>query len=120
MAFPIFELGANQITFAKGIDYPVRSPREQVQAMDRTAAGTLQVESLGALIKRLTVSFSNLSAADFAALQNWFDNVAAGAANSFTYTDPDGADHVVRWVNQFNFIEDKAGYSGTIDLEIVG
>jgi hypothetical protein len=120
MANPVFTLGANALIFSKGINYPVRAPREQIQAMDRTAAGTLEVESLGAIIKRLTISFSNLPLADYTAVKNWFDIIAAGAANAFTYTDMDGVDHEVRWVNQFNFTEDKAGYSGSIDLEVVG
>jgi len=120
MALPVFTLDAEEITFSKGVNYPVRAPREQVQAIDRTAAGTLEVESLGTLIKRLTVDFSNLTAADYAALLNWFDNVAQGAANAFTYTDQDGAGYLVRWVNQFNFSETKAGWSGFIDLEVVG
>jgi hypothetical protein len=120
MGYPLFSLGANSITFSKGVDYPIRAPREQIQAIDRTAAGSLEVEVLGVIIKRLTINFSNLSYTDFNALRNWFDNIAAGAANAFTYTDQDDVGQLVRWVNQFDFIEDKAGYSGAIDLEIVG
>jgi hypothetical protein len=119
MGNPQFQLGAYSLTFSKGVDYPLRAPREQIQAMDRTAAGTLEVEVLGILIKRLSVSFSNLPGADFNALRNWFDTIAAGAANAFIYTDQDSNVYSVRWVNQFDFIEDKAGYSGTIELEIL-
>jgi hypothetical protein len=115
-----FTLGTNVLTLTSGITYPVRAPREQVQAIDRTAAGALEVESLGTLIKRLTLGLRNQSAADYGALVNWFDIIAAGAANSFTYTDPAGADHVVRWTNGFNFTEGKAGWSGSIELEVVG
>jgi hypothetical protein len=120
MALPVFTSGADVLAFSKGVNYPVRAPREKVQAIDRTAAGALEVESLGTIIKRLSLDFSNLTAADYAGLLNWFDNVAGGAANSFTYTDQDGADHLVRWVNQFDFAESKAGYSGSIDLEVEG
>jgi hypothetical protein len=120
MANPLFTLGVNSLQFSKGVDYPIRAPREQIQAIDRTAAGSLEVEVLGLLIKRLSVTFSNLPPADFMALRNWFDDVAAGAANAFTYTDQEANAFSVRWVNSFDFTEDKAGYSGTIDLEIVG
>jgi hypothetical protein len=120
MPFPAFTLGANAIIFTKGVDYPVRAPREYVQAIDRTAAGTLEVETLGVIIKRISIGFSNLPAADFIALRDWFDSTAAGAANAFTYTDQEGADYVVRWLNAFDFTEDKAGYTGSIDLEVVG
>lgn len=119
MPNPIFTLGADTFTFSKGINYPVQAPREQIQAIDRTAAGTLEVETLGAIIKRLTISFSNLPAADYSAARNWFDSIAQGAANSFTYTDMESIDHTVRWINQFNFTETKAGYNGTIELEEV-
>lgn len=117
MANPVFTLDANTLTFSKGINYPVEAPREQIQAIDRTAAGTLQVETLGAIIRRRTLSFSNLPAADYTAAKNWFDNISQGAANSFTYTDMEGTDYTVRWVNQFNFVETKAGYDGTIEME---
>lgn len=115
-----FTLGSNVLTLSSGITYPVRAPREQVQAIDRTAAGGLEVETLGILLKRLTLGLRNQSAADYASLVNWFDTIAAGAANSFTYTDPDSEDHLVRWVNNFNFVENLAGFSGTIELEVVG
>jgi hypothetical protein len=120
MTFPTFTLDTDQLTLSKGVNYPIIATREQVQAVDRTAAGTLQVESLGALIKRITIDLSNLTAGDYAALLNWFDNVAIGAANEFTYTDQEDNSYQTRWVNQFNFEESKAGYSGSIELEIVG
>jgi hypothetical protein len=119
MPNPVFTLGANVITFHKGPDYPVRTPREQLQVLDRTAAGTLEIETLGAMIETLPVSFSNLTAAEYAALANWFENVSQGAANAFVYSDADGIDHDVRWVNGFDFQETKSGFSGTIELEIV-
>lgn len=119
MANPVFTLGANSLTFSKGINYPVDAPREQIQALDRTAAGSLQVETLGAIIKRQTLSFTNLPAADYDALVNWFDNICKGAAYAFVYTDMQSVDHDVLWVNQFNFTETKTGYNGTIDLEEV-
>lgn len=118
MSFPTFTLGANQLVFSKGVNYPIHAPWEQVQAIDRTAAGNLQVEQLGIIIKRLSITFSNLPTADRNALQNWFENVAAGAANVFTYTDQEDNAFSVRWTNQFDFAEDKAGFSGTIELEI--
>lgn len=121
MGTPItFTLGANVLTISSGIMYPINAPRERIQAIDRTASGALNVETLGTTIKRLTVSLRNQSASTYALLINWFDTVAAGASNAFTYTDPDGVDHVVRWTNQFNFTESKAGFAGSIELEVVG
>jgi hypothetical protein len=119
MANPQFSLGANTLTFSKAPVYPVRAPRQRIQAVDRTAAGGLQVESLGAGINRRVMGFRNLSAADMAGAQAWFDTIANGAANAFTVIDEDSATYTARWINGFNFEEDKAGYSGSIELEIV-
>lgn len=119
MANPQFILGANTLTFSKAPVYPVRAPRQRIQAVDRTAAGGLTVESLGAGINKRVMGFRNLSAADFSALVMWFDSIANGAANPFTVMDEDGATYSARWVNGFNFEEDKAGYSGSIELELL-
>jgi hypothetical protein len=120
MALPRFDLDASSLIFSKGIRYPVNRPLQKVQAIDRTAAGTLQIESLGIEIKRLTLRFENLETSDYTGLLNWFQNVCNGAANSFTYTDDESNAYTVNWVNDFNFIEEKAGYNGTIELEITG
>jgi hypothetical protein len=120
MALPQFTLGANTLVFSKGLKYPIRRPHEKVQAIDRTAAGTLQVESLGIEIKRLTLRFMNLSATDYDALLDWYQNKANGAANTFTYTDDESNAYSVVWMNNFEFNETKAGFNGTINLEIVG
>lgn len=121
MGTPItFTLGANTLTISSGITYPIQAPREKIQAIDRTASGALEVEALGTIIKRLSIGLRNQSSATHAALINWFETVAEGASNSFTYTDPDAVDHVVRWTNQFNFVENKGGFGGSIDLEVVG
>lgn len=120
MALPQFTLGANTLIFSKGIKYPVQRPHEKIQAIDRTASGGLQVETLGIEIRRLSLRFEYLPTVDYLALLNWFKNVSDGAANSFTYTDDESNAFTVVWTNAFNFEESKAGYSGQIDLEVIG
>lgn len=119
MALPQFISGANTLIFEKGITYPVQRPVEMVQAIDRTAAGSLQVESFGIEIKRLFLNLRNCSNAFYLSLLDWFQNKSSGAANSFTYVDDLSVSHTVVWTNGFNFVENEAGYTGTIDLEIV-
>lgn len=119
MANPQFILGGNLLTFPRPPRYPVRMPRERIQAVDRTAGGALQVESLGGAIVRRPCTWANLSAAFIASLQNWFDVIANGAANAFTYIDEDEVSYSVRWVNNFDFEEEKSGFGGTIELEII-
>jgi hypothetical protein len=113
-----FTLGGNVLTLTSGLKFPIRSPLEAVQTTDRTAAGDLQVESFGFKRQRFELRFRNQPAAEHAALKNWFDTIANGAANAFTYTDPDAADHLVRLLtNPFNFEETASGYTGTLLLE---
>lgn len=119
MANPYFTLGGNTFIFSKAPVYPIREPRERLQAMDRTAGGGLQVESLGAGIVRRRETWRNLTAADYAGLVNWFDVIANGAANAFIYTDTDGNAYTVRWVNSFDFEEGKAGWGGSIEFEFI-
>lgn len=119
MALPQFQLGANTLVFEKGIKYPIRRPREMVQALDRTAAGSMQVESYGIEIKRLVLRLENITTSFHSNLLDWFENTSSGAANSFTYIDDLSVSHTVIWTNGFNFLETPAGYNGTINLEIV-
>lgn len=115
-----FTLGGSVLTLTSGLKFPIRSPLEALQATDRTAAGTLQVETFGAKRQRFELRFRNQPAAEYASLKSWFDTIANGAANSFTYTDPDAADHTVRLItNPFDFEETVAGYNGTLLLEEV-
>jgi hypothetical protein len=119
MALPQFILGVDTLTFEKAIKYPVRRPCEMVQAIDRTAAGNLQVESFGIEIKRLPLRLENISTSFYSSLLDWFQNKSNGAANAFTYIDDLSASFTVVWTNAFNFVETRAGYNGSIDLEIV-
>lgn len=120
MAYPQFTLGANSLVFTTGLKYPVRSPLEALQATDRTAAGSLQVESFGIKRQRFEMRFRNMPAGDYAALKNWFDVICNGAAESFTYTDTDSLAHIVRLItNPLDFEESISGYAGTLMLEEV-
>lgn len=115
-----FSLGAHLLTITSGLKFPVRSPLEALQATDRTAAGDLQVETFGLKRQRYELRFRNQPAAEYAALKNWFDTIANGAGEAFTYTDPDGSAHTVRLItNPLDFEENYQGYSGTLLLEEV-
>ena len=120
MALPQFTLGASTLIFSKGLKYPIIKPHEKVQTVDRTAAGNLQVESLGIEIVRHTLNFENLPTVNYSAILNWFQNICNGAANPFTYTDDLSQSFNVIWMNNFNFQERKAGFAGTIELEVIG
>lgn len=121
MACPKFVSGSYELQFTRGLRYPVSKPVERVQALDRSAGGTLQVEALGLAIKTRQLQFKNLPQADYDAVVNWFDNIAGGAANSFTYYDEDGAAMTVRILTpKLDFKETSlARFSGELMLELV-
>lgn len=121
MAVPKFVLGESQLQFSRGLRYPVEKPNEKVQALDRTGAGSLQVESLGLGIRTRILRFRNLPQADYEALDAWFDDIANGAANSFTYIDEDGVSMTVRIITpKLNFAETALErFSGELLLELV-
>lgn len=121
MAAPKFVLGGNTLQFSRGIRFPVEKPHEKIQVVDRTAAGTLQIEELGVDIRTRRLIFKNLPQADYDALVSWYDTIAAGAFNPFTYYDEDGVTMIVRMLtNPLNFAETShQRFAGELLLEVV-
>ncbi|RJX20290.1 MAG: hypothetical protein C4563_06425 [Desulfobulbus sp.] len=122
MAVPKFVLGADVLQFSRGIRYPVAKPSQAVQAVDRTGAGTLEVESLGPNIRHRRLTFKDLPLADYTALVNWYEGIAEGAANQFTYYDETGTPMAVRMLSEsLDFQEiSYQRYAGELLLEVVG
>lgn len=123
MAYPTFTSGASSFVFVDTVALPTRRPLEKIQARDRTAAGSLQVEDLGvSSIRSFPLTIMGLTAAEMAELETWWDTIANGALNEFTYSDENGVSYQVLWVSdQLSFIEVDSGiYNGEIMLEVVG
>jgi hypothetical protein len=122
MAAPKFVQGESVLQFSKGLRYPLSKPIERRQALDRDAGGGLQVEDLGVTIRRRTLSFTNLPLADYTASINWYENVAQGALNQFTYHDENGDTMQVLWTSSVYDFQETAyqKFSGTIEIEVVG
>ena len=119
---PRFVLGANVLNFTRGIRYPVSKPVEKVQVVDRTAAGTLQVEDLGATIRTFPLVFRGLPLADYQALMAWHDTICIGAAVPFTFYNEDGDAHTVRCLTtKIDFQQTSYHrFAGELLLEVVG
>ncbi len=117
-----FVLGANSLTFTKGIQYPVAKPVEKMQVIDRTAAGTLQVEELGVTVRSFPIVFKNLPLADYQALVTWHDSIANGAQNTFTYYNEEGTAYTVRLLTtKLDFLQTSyQRFGGELLLEVVG
>ncbi len=114
-----FTLAGNTLQFTHGSEYPSPNNDKIVQVKDRTAAGTLKVETLGVNIKRRSLVFEHMVADDYAALLHWYYNICVGAMNSFQMTDEYGDVMTVVMVSEeIAFRETYLGtWAGTIDLE---
>lgn len=114
-----FKYGATELNFSQGASYPAERPFELTQVIDRTAAGTLQVEDLGVDIERRVLSWELMPKADYDALLDWFVNVAQGAKNVFSFTDEYGRVGDVRIISPiFDFRETSwERYRGELILE---
>jgi hypothetical protein len=123
MSTPKFTLGAATLEFTGGIQLPGRRPLEKIQARDRTAAGSLQVEDLGvASIRRFPLVIRGIDSAKMAELETWWNTIAEGGLNSFTYSDEEGVDYTVLWTDdQLDFTQLEPDiFEGEINLEVVG
>jgi hypothetical protein len=116
-----FSAAGAQLAFSVGRTYPLRQPRERLQVVSRSAGGSLRVADKGCSLRLIRLAFRGLSAADYAALTDWFEQVAVGALNTFTFIDEESATHSVRWIGGLSFEQTHHGrYSGEITLERVG
>lgn len=112
--------GYSDIELDGFVGYPLRRPLEKVQVTDRTAGGALQVEDLGVDIQRFPLDLVLVTQALRDSLVTWYDSVADGAVNTFTYTDKDGTEYTVRLMtNPMDLPENPPGFfSGSLMLEV--
>ena len=121
MATPTFTLGGDTLLFTQGIQLPSNTPRTKVQVEDRTAGGSLQIEDLGVSYQRFFLHFNGLLKAKYVELEDWFENIADGKANSFTYSNELGDSYTVRLMtNPLDFLENRNGFlNGVLELEVI-
>lgn len=114
-----FTLDSNELQFTVNPSYPLIKDIEKIQSTDRTASGKFKAETYNVTLRRFPLTWTNLPPADYSALVTWFDSVADGAANSFTYTDPDNVDYTVRIITKtLSFSRNANNYfSGSITME---
>jgi hypothetical protein len=121
MAKVKFVLGATELQFEVNISYPASRPVRKVQNIDRTASGTLRVESYGVTVRTFPLNFVDITTTDYDNLVDFYDNTTNGALYSFTYYDEDGATHTVRFTDDtLDFSQTAVNrYSGNLNLEKV-
>lgn len=116
-----FYSGLQELIFEDNAQYPAKNVKEKIQSTERSAAGTLHVESFGISTNRRELAFDLMSRADYMALLDWFDNVADGAKNAFFFEDEELNVAEVRIItNAYDFQEDTyQSYSGKMTLEYI-
>lgn len=109
------------LIFENGADYPSSQPVELFQVSDRTAAGPLQVETLGVKVAQRVLNFNLMTKTDYEGLLNWFLNITQGGYYTFTFTDEYGEVGDVRFINsKIDFRETSfQRYSGQVTLEYI-
>lgn len=120
MPTPYFEKGDDTLILTGGIQYPGEDPLEKTQVIDRTAGGEVHVESLGVDIQRYRLVFKGATGSLYAEIITWFDTIADGAANTFTYYDETGSSQTVRLLTNplvFRRIANDV-YQGELLLEV--
>lgn len=116
-----FYTGIEQLIFEDNCQFPIINKIEKIQSTERSAAGTLHVESFAIKIKSRELNFDLMSRADYDALKDWFDNIADGSKNSFYFVDEEENTNEVRITSKnFDFQEDSyQRYSGKLTLEFL-
>ena len=113
-----FTYGAYTLAFSINPTYPSSRSDEVTQVSDRTAANTLQVESLGLDISQRTYTWPLMTRVDYAKLLDWFYNKVNAMENWFTCIDTEGNSALVRFTtSRLSFTEIQNGWKGSINLE---
>ena len=108
--------GYSDLEFGRSVLVPVRRPQRVIQAVDRTAGGTLQVENLGITVNERILRINNLTQAVINSLKTWHSTVAQGARNTFTYVDENGTSHTVQWLD--DTLDAPEGWNNKFSVEI--
>lgn len=115
-----FYLAPHTLQFEAGGDYPANRVTKVFQVKDRTAGGTLQVETLGITTRTRTIVFNEMSLTDYTALIDWFIDVVNAGELTFEFTDEYGdVFPEARIINsELDFNETSLElYSGSLDVE---
>jgi hypothetical protein len=116
-----FQSGAVIFETECGADYPAGRNNQIVQVSDRTAAGVMQVETLGIHIEQRTLSWSLMPLSEYTALLDFFLNAVNAGEKTFEFTDERGRVGTVRFTSsKLNFRETSfQRFAGSFTLEYI-
>jgi len=97
--------GENTVTLPDPLPgYPVRAV--QRQAVGRTAGGSGYVYDKGVETYEVELPFESLSNSEKTSLATFYDGVAQGSLQTFTYTDSNGTQRTARFLDpRLSFIK---------------
>ena len=110
----------NQFIFENPSQYPKSEPYQLQQIRERSAAGTIHVETYASPIRNRLLNFDLMSDDDYAGLLDWYINKVNGMAETFTFEDELGKAFTVRFSDpSIGFRQVSYGrWAGRINLEI--
>lgn len=111
----------NQYVFENPAQYPKTEPYELQQIRERSAGGTLHVETFAGPLRNRVLSFSAMSEVDYQGLLDWYVNKVNGMAEEFTFEDEFNKAFKVRFTDRtINFKQIRFNrWQGNINLEII-
>ena len=111
----------NQLVFENPSQYPKTEPYELQQVRERSAAGTIHVETFAAPLRSRTLSFQSMSEVDYQGLLDWYINKVNGMADEFTFEDEVNKAFKVKFSDRtINFKQVRFNrWQGNITLEII-
>ena len=114
-----FDKDGYSLQFQAGGDYPAKRVASLSQVLDRTAAGSVQVEDLGIDTFTRVIVFNLMPQEDYEALLNWFLNIVRGSKESFQYTDEYGDVFTARIISPILDFDETSyrNWSGELVLE---
>lgn len=112
MALPSFAVaGGPSVTLSRGPVYALEEQLKPRQRVGQATSGAVKVATWGPPDVELLLQFDGLSAADRDGVQAFLAHPAVNyAATAVTYTDTDGAEQTVRFVDSlFTFSQTAPG-----------
>ena len=107
------------LSLSSGVSYPIQEQREYLQAVGYSAGGQMYVSTKGVSRATFNLTFHKLLAADYEALEQWFNDVCRGTLNPFRFLDGQGKSLTVHLMsNPLSLKEEEEGlYAGQLFLQ---
>lgn len=122
MARPKFTKDSEEFTFSRSRRFPKEDPLKFNIVTNLSAGGEMYAYDKGIAEQFINLTFKGLTETDKDNILYWWESVAVGAKNTFTFTDEDSVAYTVRWIDQQLVLRREEAntnlYSVTIRLRV--